>query len=148
MVDRAGDAPQRRKPNARRRVTGPHGTLGPVIEEPGSGYATYFAGEKLEQEVSSVLIAYRLSLAGAPRVESMPWHRDASMETYSVRVRTGNDEITLSVTDWGDRLEEVRPYLREWIRQRVHLGLATLKASSRRRDRYWVNEWHRAHPWG
>ena len=118
-----------------------------VSEHP-DPYSTYFAGEKLEQEISSVLIAYRLTLAGAPRVESPPWHRDDSMETYSVHVRAGDGEITLSIDDWGDRLEEVRPFLRGWIRRRVHLERTRLKSSSRRRDPYWVAEWRRAHPWG
>ena len=129
-------------------MTGSRGTLGTVIEELGSGYAAYFAGEKHEQEISSVLIAYRLTLAGASRVESTPWHRDDSMEPYSVHVSTGDDEITLSVDDWGERLDEVRPFLREWIRQRVHLEQATLKSGSRRRDPYWADQWRRAHPWG
>lgn len=117
-------------------------------ENPASPYATYFAAEKLEQEVSSALIAYRLTLSDAPRVESTPWHRDSSLETYSVRIRTGDEETTLSVTDWGDRLDDVRPYLREWIRQRVHLERTKLKGSSRRRDPYWVEAWRRVHPWG
>ena len=116
-------------------------------EHPGSDHGTYFAGEKLEQQVSSVLIAYRLTLAGAQPVQSTPWHRDDSLEPYSVRVSAGDDEITLSITDWGDRLEEVQLFLREWIRQRVHLEQARLKASSRRRDPYWIDEWRRAHPW-
>src|SRR5699024_618820 len=133
---------------ARHRLTGPHGILGPVNEHPGSDHGTYFAGEKLEQQVSSVLIAYRLTLAGAQPVQSTPWHRDDSLETYSVRVSTGVDDITLSVTDWGDRLEEVQPILREWIRQRVHIERTKLKVSSRRRDPYWTDQWRRAHPWG
>src|SRR5699024_8077087 len=58
------------------------------------------------------------------------------------------DEITLSVNDWGDRLEEVQPFLREWIRQRVHIERTKLKSSSRRRDPYWTDQWRRAHPWG
>lgn len=118
------------------------------MNEHSGPYAAYFAGEKLEQEISSVLIAYRLTLAGAPRVDSTPWHRDDSMETYSVHVRAGDDEITLSIDDWGDRLEEVRPFLRGWIRRRVHLERTRLKSSSRRRDPYWVDEWRRTHPWG
>lgn len=119
-----------------------------MSEHPGDPYAIHFAGEKLEQEVSSVLIAYRLTLSGAQPVEYTPWHRDESMDPYSVRVRTGDDEITLSVTDWGDRLDEVRPFLRGWIHDRVHLERAKLKSSSRRRDPYWVDAWRRAHPWG
>src|SRR5699024_2700079 len=87
-------------------------------------------------------------LAGAQPVQSTPWHRDDSLETYSVRVSTGDDEITLSVNDWGDRLEEVQPFLREWIRQRVHIERTKLKVSSRRRDPYWTDQWRRAHPWG
>ncbi|APX31774.1 hypothetical protein BH708_02510 [Brachybacterium sp. P6-10-X1] len=117
-------------------------------ECPDDPYSIHFAGEKLEQEVSSALIDYRLTLAGAPPVDSTPWHRDTSMDRYSVRVRAGDDEITLSVDDWGDRLGEVRPFLREWIRQRVHLERAKLKSSSRRRDPYWTDQWRRAHPWG
>lgn len=119
-----------------------------MSEHPGDPYATHFAAEKLEQEVSSVLIAYRLTLSGAQAVESTPWHRDSSMDPYSVRVRTGDDEITLSVGDWGGRADEVRPFLREWVRGRVHLGGTKLKSSSRRRDPYWVDVWRRAHPWG
>lgn len=76
-----------------------------MSEHPGDLYATHFAAERLEQEVSSVLIAYRLTLSGAPTVESTPWHRDSSMAPYSVRVRTGDDEITLSVSDWGESSE-------------------------------------------
>jgi len=121
--------------------------LSPVNEHP-NPYSIHFAAEKLEQEISSVLISYRLTLAGAPRVESTPWHRDSSMNPYSVRVIIGDEEITLTVDDWGDRLDEVRLFLREWIRQRVHLGRTTLKSSSRRRDPYWVHEWRRVHPWG
>ncbi|MDN5687212.1 MAG: hypothetical protein L0G94_11140, partial [Brachybacterium sp.] len=119
-----------------------------VSEHPGDTYATYFAAEKLEHEVSSVLIAYRLTLSGAPIVESTPWHRDSSIQRYSVRVRTGDDEITLSGTDWGDKHDEVRPFLREWIHQRVRLERTTLKSSSRRRDPYWADAWRRARPWG
>lgn len=50
-----------------------------MSEHPGDLYATHFAAERLEQEVSSVLIAYRLTLSGAQALESTPWHRDCSM---------------------------------------------------------------------
>lgn len=119
-----------------------------MSEDPGDLYATHFAAEKLEQGVSSVLIAHRLTLSGAEAVGTTPWHRDSSMALYSVRVRTGDDEITLPVSDWGSRADEVWPFLREWIRERIHLGGTKLKSSSRRRDPYWTDAWRRAHPWG
>lgn len=82
-----------------------------MSEHPGDPYATHFAAEKLEQDVNSVLIAYRLTLSGGQPVQYTPWHRDSSMDPYSVRVLTGDDEITLSVTDWDGSEEEVRPFL-------------------------------------
>ena len=119
-----------------------------MTDSPDDDYATHFAAEKLEQAVSSVLIAYRLTLTGAQPVESTPWHRDESLPRYAVRVRTGDDELTLTVTEWGDRLDDVGSYLRGWIRDRVHLGGSKLKSGSRRREAYWADAWRRIHPWG
>lgn len=120
----------------------------PVTTHLGDAYSTHLAAEKLEQAVSSVLIGYRLTLSGTRPVESTPWHRDDSIQPYSVRVRIGDDEVTLSVTEWGDRIDDVGSYLRGWILSRVHLESARLKPGSRRPDPYWVDAWRSAHPWG
>lgn len=98
-----------------------------MSDSPADAYGAHFAAEKLEQAVDSVLIAYRLTLTGVQTVVSTPWHRDETLPRYAVRVRTGDDEITLSVADWGDRLDDVGPFLRAWIHDRVHLERARLK---------------------
>lgn len=111
-------------------------------------YADHLAAEKIEQAVHSVTIGYRLTLTGAPPVDVVSWHQEPALERYAVRVLTGSDELTLTVSDWGSNPGEIGPYLREWILERVHLERSKLRRGSRRPDRYWVDAWRRAHPWG
>ena len=95
------------KPITGDRLTVQCANLTPVTTHLGDAYSTHFAAEKLEQAVSSVLIGYRLTLSGTRPVESTPWHRKDEMQPHSVRVRIGDDEVTLSVTGWGDQLDDV-----------------------------------------
>ena len=110
-------------------------------------YADYRAAVKIEQSVHSVTIAYRLTLSGAPSVEVASWHQDPTLELYTVCVRTGDDELTLTVADWVTRTDEIRPFLRQWITDRVHLEQSKLRKGCRRPDPNWVSAWRRAHPW-
>lgn len=96
----------------------------------------------------SVTIGYRLTLSGAPPVEVISWHQDPTLEHYTVRILAGDDELTLTVTDWGTRTDEIGPFLRQWILERVHLEQSKLRSRSRRPDAYWVGAWRRALPWG
>lgn len=120
----------------------------PCVNHPNvERYADHLAAEKIERAVHSVTIGYRLTLAGAPQVDVASWHQDSSLERYSVRVFTGEDELTLTVADWGTRTDEIGPYLRPWILERVHLEQSKLRKGCRRPDPYWVGAWRRAHPW-
>lgn len=110
-------------------------------------YADHLAAEAIERAVHSVTIGYRLTLAGAPPVDVTSWHQNPALELYTVRVRTGADELTLTVPEWGSRNKEIGPFLRQWISERVHLEQATLRKASRRPDPHWVSAWRRAHPW-
>lgn len=116
-------------------------------EETVDRYADHHAAEKIEQAVHSVTIGYRLTLAGAPPVDVTSWHQDSALERYSVRVRTGDDELTLTVPEWGTRLHEIGTYLRQWVTDRVHLEQSKLRKGCRRPDPYWVEAWRRTHPW-
>lgn len=116
-------------------------------EESVDRYADHHAAEKIEQAVHSVTIGYRLTLSGAPPVDVASWHQDTSLEHYTVRVRTGGKELTLTVADWGSRTDEIGPLLRQWITERVHLEQSKLRKGCRRPDPYWVDAWRRAHPW-
>lgn len=109
-------------------------------------YADHHAAEKIERAVHSVTIGYRLTLSGAPLVEVSSWHRDSTLELYTVRVRTGDDEVTLTVLEWGRRTNEIGPFLRQWITEQVHLEQSRLRKGCRRPDLYWVDAWRRAHP--
>lgn len=110
-------------------------------------YADHLAAEKIERAVHSVTIGYRLTLAGAPPIEVSSWHQDPTFEVYTVRVRTGDDELTLTVPEWGTRTDEIGPFLRQWITARVHLEQSKLRKRTRRPDPYWVDAWRRAHLW-
>lgn len=118
-----------------------------VTVESSKRYADHLAAEKIERAVHSVTIGYRLTLAGAPPVEVASWHQEPALELYTVRVRTGSDEITLTVPDWGTRTDKIGPFLRQWITDRVHLEQSKLRSRSRRPDPYWVGAWRRAHGW-
>ncbi|UQN30505.1 hypothetical protein [Brachybacterium kimchii] len=111
-------------------------------------YGEYLAAQELQRSVDSVLIAYRLTLSRAPEVESIPSFREPSLPDHSIRVRCGDDSLTLLAREWSDRMDEVRPFLREWIRARAPLENARLRPRSRRRDPFWVEQWRKAHPWG
>ena len=110
-------------------------------------YADHLAAEKIERAVHSVLIGYRLTLAGAPPVEVISWHQNPALEHYTVCVRARDDELTLTVPDWGSRTDEIGPFLRQWITERVHLEQSKLRKQSRRPDPYWVDAWRRTSPW-
>ena len=111
-------------------------------------YADHLAAEAIERAVHSVTIGYRLTLTGAPPVEVASWHQDPTFELYTVRIRAGGDELTLTVADWGTRTDEIGPFLRQWILERVHLEQSKLRSRSRRPDPCWVSAWRRAHGWG
>lgn len=119
-----------------------------VTVESSKRYSDHLAAEKIERAVHSVTIGYRLTLAGAPPVEVASWHQDSTLEHYTIRVRAGGDEITLTVPDWGTRTDEIGTYLRQWILERVHLEQSKLRPRSRRPDPYWIDAWRRAHGWG
>lgn len=110
-------------------------------------YADHLAAEKIERAVHSVTIGYRLTLTGAPPVDVTSWHQDPDLEPYTVRVRAGGDELTLTVREWGTRTDEIGPYLRQWITDHVHLEQSKPRKGCRRPDPYWVDAWRRAHPW-
>ncbi|WP_143278009.1 hypothetical protein [Brachybacterium alimentarium] len=110
-------------------------------------YADHLAAEAIERAVHSVTIGYRLTLAGAPPVEVASWHQDPTLELYTVRVRAGDDETTLTVPKWGSRTDEIGVFLRQWITAHVHLEQSKLRKRSRRPDPFWVDAWRRAHPW-
>lgn len=110
-------------------------------------YADHLAAEAIERAVHSVTIGYRLTLSGAPSVEVRSWHQDPSLERYTVHVRTGGNELTLTVADWGTRTDEIGTYLRQWITARVHLEQSKLRKGCRRPDPYWVEAWRRTNPW-
>lgn len=110
-------------------------------------YAEHQAAEKIERAVHSVTIGYRLTLSGAPPVEVASWHQDPALEHYTVRVRTGGDELTLTVQEWGRRTGAIGPFLRQWIIDRVHLEQSKLRSGCRRPDPYWVSAWRRVHLW-
>lgn len=116
-------------------------------DETADRYADYRAAVKIEQAVHSVTIGYRLTLSGAPPIEVASWHQDPTLERHCLLVRAGGDELTLTVAEWRTRPEEIRPFLREWISERVHLEQTKLRSRSRRPDPYWINAWRRAHPW-
>lgn len=117
-----------------------------VTVESSKRYADHLAAEKIERAVHSVTIGYRLTLTGAPPVEVASWHQDPTLELYTVRVRAGDDELTLTVPEWGTRTDEIGTHLRQWITERVHLEQAKLRKGCRRPDPYWVEAWRRAHP--
>lgn len=110
-------------------------------------YADHLAAEAIERAVHSVTIGYRLTLTGAPPVEVASWHRDPDLERYTVRVRAGGEELTLTVPEWGSRTDAIGHLLRQWITDRVHLEPSKLRKGCRRPDPYWVGAWRRAHPW-
>lgn len=110
-------------------------------------YTDHLAAERIERAVHSVTIGYRLTLSGSPPVEVSSWHQNPALERYTVRVRAGGDELTLTVPDWGPRTDEIGPYLRQWITERIHLEQAKLRKGCRRPDPYWVEAWRRTHPW-
>ncbi|MFI8776550.1 hypothetical protein ACIGH6_05600 [Brachybacterium paraconglomeratum] len=118
-----------------------------MTADPVERYADHLAAEKLERAVHSVTIGYRLTLTCAPPVTTTSWHNDPTLERYTVRIQAGDDELTLTVPDWGTRTDEIGPYLRQWITDRVHLEQAKLRKGCRRPDPYWVDAWRRAHPW-
>lgn len=118
-----------------------------VTVESSERYADHLAAEAIERAVHSVTIGYRLTLTGAPPVEVASWHQDPTFEVYTVRVRTGDDELTLTVPEWGTRTDEIGTYLRQWITERVHLEQAKLRKGCRRPDPYWVGTWRHAHRW-
>jgi len=119
-----------------------------VTAEPSERYADHLAAEKIERAVHSVTIGYRLTLTGASPVDVTSWHQDPDLEHYTVRVRAGAGELTLTVAGWGAQLDEIGPYLRGWILEGVHLERSKLRKRSRRPDPYWRYAWRRAHPWG
>ncbi|MGP5672849.1 hypothetical protein [Brachybacterium alimentarium] len=110
-------------------------------------YADHLAAEKIERAVHSVTIRYRLTLSGAPPIEVASWHQDQALERYTVRVRTGGDELTLPAAAWGTRTDEIGPFLRHWILEHVYLEQSKLRQGCRRPDPYWVSAWRLAHPW-
>ena len=118
-----------------------------MTTEPAERYADHLAAEAIERAVHSVTIGYRLTLTGAPPVEVASWHQDPTFEHYTVHVRAGGDELTLTVADWGTRTDEIGAFLRQWITARVHLEQSKLRKRSRRPDPYWVDAWRQAHPW-
>lgn len=119
-----------------------------VTDDPSTRYADFFAAERMEQVISAVVIAYRLTLTRAPRVETTPWRHDDTLPEYAIRVHTSDHEIILHVTDWGDHPDELRTMLRQWIRDHVRLEQARINARARRVDPYWRDAWRAAHPWG
>lgn len=110
-------------------------------------YDGHLAAEKVERAVHSVTIGYRLPLSGAPPVEVISWHQNSTLEHYTVRVRAGDDGLTLTVPAWGRRTDEIDPSLRQWILDRVHLEQSKLRKGCRCPDPYWVEAWRRTHPW-
>ena len=80
-----------------------------MTTDPAERYIDHLTAEKIERAVHSVTIGYRLTLAGAPPVEVISWHQDHTLELYTVHVRTGDDELTLTVPDWGSRTDEMGP---------------------------------------
>lgn len=118
-----------------------------VPANPFERYAEHLAAERLERAVHSVTIGYRLTLAGAPPVEVASWHQDPALEHYTVRVFIGDDELTLTVSEWGTQTDEIGPFLRTWITDRVHLEQTTLRKGCRRPEPYWVDTWRSTHRW-
>lgn len=110
-------------------------------------HADHHAAEKIERAVHSVTIGYRLTLSGALPVEVISWHQNPTLELYTVRVCTRDDELTLTVSDWGPRIDAIGPFFRQWILERVHLEQSKLRKGCRRPDPYWVDAWRRTHPW-
>ena len=110
-------------------------------------YADHLVAERIERAVHSVTIGYRLTLTGAPPVGVASWHQDPALERYTVRVRAGDDELTLTVPEWETRTDEIGPFLRQWITDRVHLEQSKRRKGCRRPDPYWVEAWRHTHPW-
>lgn len=110
-------------------------------------YADHLAAERIERAVHSVTIGYRLTLTDTPPVDVASWHQDSTLELYTVLVRTGDYELTVTVPEWGRRTDEIGTFLRQWITEHVHLEQSKLRKGCRRPDPYWVDAWRRAHLW-
>ena len=61
----------------------------------------------------------------------------ADLPRYSCRLITEDGELVLTITDWRDRLDEVGPTVRDWIRAHITLRGCALDAGRYQGDPYW-----------
>lgn len=85
---------------------------------------------------------------GCDQISYMHSQITEGLPNYSCRLTSVDEAVLLlPLDDWGERMDEVRPLVREWLGEHSDLKGCKPEKSHYQGDPYWFTRWQEANPW-